>query len=178
MKGKRIIMLWGFICVLVLALSIPPMLLAAADDDDDCIYGNRRCKLQGTWILGDLADPFSLMITYQGTGDNEGTEAMEFVRTIEPLPPDTRLTGFRGVWVKSGHRSYDYATQGYFVGLDNQQVYLVMIIRGTITLTSCNTMEAIVTTEYYIPGVDEMYSSISGSITGRRLLVDQATPIQ
>ena len=82
MSRKRIRIFLSLVCVLVLALSIPSMVVAD-DDDDYSRYGDRRCKLQGTWIYSfELPlgfGPAKWLVTINGTGDNKGTIDWEFI---------------------------------------------------------------------------------------------------
>jgi hypothetical protein len=181
MTHKWIISLFCIACVVTLAFSVPQTHVAEGKDNPangasaDNDPGN-GCKLQGTWIIGGYPGP-TMLATYNGTGDNQGTEDIEIVVPAVPVEPGIKATSIRGVWAKSGPNSYDYRMQGYALLPDNT-VYYVFLTKGTKILTSCNTMEATATTDFYWPGAEVPFLSVSGPMTGRRLLVDQAAPIQ
>ena len=176
MNSKRINMFLSLVCVLVLALSIPSMLVA--DDDDDSKNGNERCKLQGAWVWD--TGPLKWLLTFNGAGDNEGTMDMEFVGPADPENcPGCYYTSTVGVWAKSGHGTYNWTFQGYFVD-GYGEVIFIPLNEGTITLTGCNTAEVYGEAKLFWPGADEAFMQWDylPPQEMQRLLLHQPSPIQ
>jgi hypothetical protein len=115
------------------------------------------CKLIGTWI-GETPYPLldnpdfvlKFWLTYIGTGDNEGTEIVEWINF--PHAPEVVYIGPRGVWQKSGPNKYDYTMLSFSSDLTTGQIlFPVQRTSGTKTLTGCNTMEATLVYEFLDP---------------------------
>lgn len=175
MNSKTSIKLLSLICVLALVLSTPSMLLA---DDDDSEYENGSCKLQGTWIYDFGWGKW--LITFNGTGDNEGTTDVEFI-IADPYPdtcPGCRPTNMRGVWAKSGPHTYGSTDQSYFVD-GSGAVLWIFLANHTITLTGCNTAEIDGEFKAFWPGYDEpFYEEDDEPGIMERLLLYQQSPVQ
>jgi hypothetical protein len=145
MKVKIIVTLFA---VMVLAVS------AFAGDS-----GN-GCKLQGTWLW---ATPYPVpgnpdfilkfWATYIGTGDNEGTELVEWINY--PAPLASSLIGPRGVWAKAGPNKYDYTMIGFVSQKETGTIEQLVVHKGTKTLTGCNTMTATDVIQYFNPDTME-----------------------
>jgi hypothetical protein len=131
-----IVLAVAFVAVSAL-LALPLWQKAEAGDS-----GN-GCKLQGSW-LGRLPTGETYIVTYHGTGANEGTDDLEWI-TGSPtffgmFPNATSASANRGVWAKTGPNKFDFTLLQ--VGLNaNQQVEYIAQYSGTKILTDCNTME-------------------------------------
>ncbi len=101
------------------------------------------CKLQGSW-LGRIPTGGIYIVTYHGTGDNEGTDDLEWITGSPTLfgvfPYATSVSSNRGVWAKAGPNKYDFTLLQ--VGLNaDQNIEYIARYSGTKILTDCNTME-------------------------------------
>ena len=164
------------------------------------------CKLQGTWTSGGPYDWWLMTITFEGTGDNNGTYVEEVINDLgawlNPPPelwffnpmhpvtiPNAHYTVRRGNWVKTGPKTYKAKSQGYvvqkieipeFPGFKYDSVALVFLDNLTITLKDFNTAEFEVETPYFFPGeTDSFYtwSTIEGEPgIMKRLLMSQEYP--
>ncbi|MBN1567847.1 MAG: hypothetical protein JXA73_08355 [Acidobacteria bacterium] len=120
------------------------------------------CKLQGTWIGEVPMPPFTnpdgsvfmstFMVTYHGTGDNKGTEVVEWIN-LPPgfLPKGVSASMERGVWEKSGPNRYDYTTLVYRIWDATGQIVLILRASGTKILIDCDTMSLETTYEFLLP---------------------------
>jgi hypothetical protein len=143
------------------------------------------CKLQGTWI-GELPYPLpddtpldptddtyymlKFFATYHGTGDNEGTDVLEW---INPVPaPGTSWSNARGIWKKSGPNTYKYTIQGHIFDAETGDILTVVRHVGTKTLTDCNTMEIISTAEYLNPDMTPIMC-VPGETTLHRVVQEE-----
>jgi hypothetical protein len=145
------------------------------------------CKLQGTWVW---EFPFPLpwdenfalkyLITYMGTGDNEGTDITEPLNSDFFYGPDLSLSSSHGIWVKSGPGQYDYTVVAYVADRASGIIVAGSMTSGTKILTGCNTAEATAVTIPLIPGTMEPVPGAEptfvGSGVGHRLLLQK--PIQ
>ena len=140
------------------------------------------CKLQGTWTgelpyyLAGGPDLYMLkfFVTYHGTGDNEGTEVLEW---INPVPvPGQSWSNMRGIWKKVGPNKYSYS--GYVYGFDKATGAITAIMRhgGTILLTDCNTMEVNMTSEILAPDMTPLMCIGSPAIFHRMLPQEPCEP--
>jgi hypothetical protein len=145
----------SIVFVLVLAFSAL-FILPLWQDDAMAQNSGNGCKLQGTWI-GETPYPLpgnpdfvlKFFSTYQGTGDTEGTDVLEW---INPLPdPGTTWANPHGVWTKSGPNRYKYTLLGFITDAATGNVLVIARHVGTKTLTDCNTMEVTSTVEYLAP---------------------------
>jgi hypothetical protein len=159
--------------VLVFAVLLVATVFAG---DNDKGHG---CKLQGTWS-GEFLYPlaggpdyywFKYFVTYHGTGDNEGTEVMDW---INPVPaPGHKWSNGRGVWKKIGPNKYSWTA--YVYEFDEQTGDIIYILRhgGIKHLTDCNTMEATDIIEYLAPDGTPLMCVDGGIATVHRMLVQE-----
>ncbi len=105
------------------------------------------CKIQGTWVgelpqqLPDGSGIYSLKFfsVSQGTGDTEGTDLTEW---INPVPaPGTSWSNVRGIWKKSGPKTYSFTGTGYIYLTSTGTIVAAIRHTGTATLIDCDTME-------------------------------------
>ena len=140
------------------------------------------CKLQGTWI-GEVPYPLpdetpmdptddvyymlKFFAAYHGTGDNEGTEVLEW---INPVPaPGIGWSNIRGIWKKVGPNQYSYTAKGFFFNKATGAIVMVVRWGGTKHLTDCNTMEATSIIEYLTPDMTPL-QCISGTGILQRMI--------
>ena len=153
--------------------------------------------------MGGPADWWLSTLAFEGSGDNEGTYVQEFINDIGGyfgLPPgqgnpldfqihNARYTVRRGIWTKTGPKTYKTRAQGYVVqriemyGTYFDIVALVCLDNLTITLKDCNTAEIIEeTTPYFMPGAEDPFYTFSTAAEGpvpiKRLLMSQDYPFQ
>jgi len=105
------------------------------------------CKLQGTWI-GETPYPLAggpelymlkLFFIYHGTGDNEGTVAMDFINPV-PAPGHSWSNG-RGIWKKVGPNKYSYTMDVYEFDVATGDIFGIGRHVGIANLKDCNTIE-------------------------------------
>jgi len=187
MRSKRIIVLLSFVCVLALVLSIPSNLVAGERGHRNVNASNAAdnsgngCKLQGTWLWEMLYPQpdnpdfiLKFWATYIGTGDNEGTEIVEWINY--PVPLDISAATARGVWAKSGPNKYDYTMIGFISLKETGTILQVLQHNGTKTLTSCNTMTATDVIQYLDPDTMEPISppiDMGSSGMGHRIVLQK-----
>jgi hypothetical protein len=185
MNSKRIATFLSLVGMLALVLSIPTM--AVADDDDDYSrFWDIRCKLQGlegTWIysfeLPYGAGSAKALVTINSTGYNKGTIDWEFIApSSHPADcPDCYWSSARGVWKKTGRKTYEFTTQGFYV-VDGATTFTILN-EGTIALTGCNTAEFNLEFTIFFYGTDEIYlQGVYDPGEMQRLLLHQPLPIQ
>jgi hypothetical protein len=157
-------------------------MVVAADDNDDCRDGNSRCKLQGTWIWD--FDWGKWLITFNGMGDNQGTMDVEFIGPVMEWCPGCYWSSCRGVWEKTGPKTYDYTYQSYLVdggglvtGVLGSAV-AVPLNHGTITLTECNTAEIEGEADVFWYGTEIIAWELEYQDVMKRLMLHQPFPIQ
>ena len=181
MNSKRIRMFLSLVCVLALALSTPSVLFADDDDGDGRRYGKRGCKLEGTWIWD--FEKGKWLTTFNGTG-NKGTMVMDYIGGVMEWCPGCYWSSYRGVWEKSGRKTYDWTFQGYLVDGDGLvtgvpgSVIAVPLNHGTITLTECNTAELYNEATVFWYGTEIIAWAFEGQGVMQRLLLHQPFPIQ
>jgi hypothetical protein len=139
------------------------------------------CKLQGTWFwelpypLPDNPDfVLKFWATYIGTGDNEGSEIVEWINY--PLPLGLSSPTARGVWAKSGPNNYNFTMIGFVSQDETGTILQVLLHNGTKTLTGCNTMTATSVIQYLDPDTLEPISPPSDEGRGgvaRRVLLQK-----
>lgn len=125
--------------ILMLGLAIPAMTLA--DDDDDSDRG-RRCSQIGTWFGVNAPDDTTLTgvaWSTMGKSENRGSNILDQVNNPDPtlfgrFPTAVRTSMFRGNWVRTGRRTFDYTLTGYVVDKYNVMVGIVRF-RGDVTQT-------------------------------------------
>jgi len=176
MNSKGIHKLMSLVCVLVLALSIPSMVVADDDDDD------RRCKLQGTWIYS-YELPYGMGIarvsmTINGTGDNSGTMEWDFIAPSShpEVCPSCYWTSSRGVWEKSGPKTYDFTAQSFYV--ENGVATIAFLSEGTITLMECSTAEIYLEYKIVVLETGNIWPGSYQPAVMQRLLLHQPLPIE
>ena len=170
------------VCMISLGLSTIPALFAVENQDAQGTWKG-RCKLEGTWITGGAS--WKTITTYVRTGANDGIETVALVDPpVAWLFPNSYSTQAGGVWKQIGLREYEYIMQGYVVERVETEtgpanvIRFIGITKGVKTLTSCNTMEATVQTDYFFPGEDmPFWSDPVSTTTGQRLTVGQDIPL-
>jgi len=158
--------------ILVVLIAVMLTGTAFAGDSDN------GCKLQGTWtgempyLLAGGPDYYMLKFftTYHGTGDNEGTEVMDW---INPVPaPGTEWSNVRGVWKKVGPNKYSYTGYGYMFDKATGDVVMILRHGGIKHLTDCNTMEATSSVEYLAPDMTPLLC-VGGTVTLKRVVMQE-----
>jgi hypothetical protein len=142
---------------------------------------NNGCKVQGTWI-GETPYPLpssgyymlKFVITYQGTGDTEGTVRMEFANPI-PMPGTLWSSAAHGVWAKTGPNTYKYTELGFIYDAMTGEILTIVRHIGRATIKTCNEAEFTGTTEYLNPDYTPQYPGCI-PITGlvHRVLLQEA----
>jgi len=145
---------------------------AFAGDNDK----GQGCKLQGTWLYVTSAyvENLRLWATYNGTGDNDGTEIVEYINYPQNV---VSYSTARGVWKKSGPNKYDYTMIDFLFLRETGELLAVTRYTGTKTMTDCSTIEATSWVEALDPDTMEpmMEPFYMGTSTGHRILL-QETP--
>jgi hypothetical protein len=144
------------------------------------------CKLQGTWIgeipyllpddtpldpTDDVYYMLKLFVTYNGTGDNEGTEFMDWINPVPP--PGHSWSNARGIWKKVGPNMYSWTAYGY--EFDDATGDIVYILRhgGIKHLMDCNTIEATDKVEYLDSDMNPLMCIDGGTVTVHRILMQE-----
>jgi hypothetical protein len=105
------------------------------------------CKLQGTWTA-EVQYPhptnesgwywLKFFATYHGTGDNEGTWAVDWINPV-PFPGQAWSNG-RGIWKKVGPNKYSYTALVHGFDTTTGDTRGGMRWAGIMELTACNTI--------------------------------------
>jgi hypothetical protein len=133
------------------------------------------CKLQGTWLWNmptPISDNLRFWATYNGTGDNDGTEIVEYINYSQNI---ASYSTARGVWKKSGPNKYDYTMIDFLFLRDTGDILAVTRYTGTKTMIDCNTIEATAWTEVLDPETMEPITPPTGGgiATGHRILLQK-----
>jgi len=164
--------------VTILAISALVVLPLWHTDAEAGISGN-GCKAQGVWIgetpyplPGNPGFKLELMVTHNGTGDNDGTAVMEFINL--PAPPGILWSNIaRGVWAKSGPNTYKYTYLAFSVDAATYNILGAIRHAGTATLTDCNSFVVAGTMEDLDPETMQPRSCVPESATFKRLLLQE-----
>jgi hypothetical protein len=133
------------------------------------------CKLQGTWLYNastPLVDNLRFWATYNGTGDNDGTEIVEYINYPQNF---VSYSTARGVWKKSGPNKYDYTMIDFLIYRETGEIVTVTRYTGTKTMIDCNTIEGTIWSEALDPDTMEPNTPpvYGGTGIGHRILLQK-----
>jgi hypothetical protein len=127
--------------------------LAAAGD------ARKDCSLLGTWFGTDPTTHVltGWMVSVTGQSNNEGTNNLEYP-VFDPtlgggFSNAVRLSTLRGVWERTGGRTFAYSFMGMAVDTTNMPVWIGKVT-GTIGLSEdCRTEAITASLAVYLPNV-------------------------
>jgi len=152
MKRYAIAKRWSLagLGLLTILVASGPML---ADDDDD---QGGQCQLQGSWMGYDAAGKAYFVATHSGTTSKSGTSMLEvpgFDLTLGGMfSTATKVSVVRGVWEKTGNRTFGWTGVGLIVDSDGNTLYLLKVAAVNTFDSDCDTVLIVSnTTEMFMP---------------------------
>ena len=164
---KRVLLIAVMVFVGVVAYAAPP----------------NSCDLQGTWIgeVDESAGGGNWLATYQGRTRTKGTLELQFLDISANLGPPfdaERFSPTKGVWERTGRRSFVYTMVTY--GVDSLgNTYYSAENTGTVELSEdCNSLTVEACIEYIAPDGTPFLCACGLVATATRLeLQEPCTPL-
>jgi len=169
MTLKRVLLTAVVLFVAVVAYAAPP----------------NSCDLQGTWIgeVDESAGGGKWLATYHGRTRTKGTVELQFLDVSANLgfsPFEAERFGpTKGVWERTGRRSYVYTMVTY--GVDSLgNTYYSAENTGTVVLSEdCNSMTVDACFDYIAPDGTPFFCFCGATATATRLeLQEPCTPVE
>jgi len=99
------------------------------------------CKLLGSWIGYDVGGSAWWMSTADGQNASRGTLNLEVPGSVLFFsPPATSVTELRGVWEKTGNKTYDWTVVGFPYDEVAATVVLAKLSGKDTVSEDCNTL--------------------------------------
>ena len=165
---KRVLLIAVLVFVGAVAYAAPP----------------NSCDLHGTWVgeVDESAGGGKWLATYHGRTRTKGTLELQFLDVSANLGPPfdaERFSPTKGVWERTGRRSYVYTMVTY--GVDSLgYTYYSAENTGTIVLSEdCNSMTVDACLEYIAPNGTPFFCVCGATATATRLeLQEPCAPLQ
>ena len=143
------------------------------------------CDLHGTWIgeVDPSAGGGKFFVTYHGRTRNEGTTELQFLDIPADLdglfPLAERYSPSKGIWKKTGRRTYVYTMVTYGVDANNTTYYSVENT-GTLTISEdCQSAVVEACVEYILPDGTPFLCLCGLEATETRLEIQEpCTPVE
>jgi hypothetical protein len=142
------------------------------------------CDLHGTWIgeVDPAAGGGKFFVTYHGRTRTEGTTELQFLDIPADLdglfPLAERYSATKGVWKRTGRRTFVYTLVTYAVDANNTTYYSVEN-NGTLTVSEdCQSGVVEAYIEYILPDGTPFFCTPGGATQTRLNIEEPCTPVE
>ncbi len=158
-------------------LSISCVLVALALAAPAAVAQPNSCDLQGTWV-GAIDGGGGFLSSYEGRTRLSGTLDLEWIEIPATIPgvfdDAVAFTQSKGVWRRSGPRSFVYTIFNYALDSDGNVVYALKTSGTKEISEDCKVAEITACLEYFDAVGEPLFCGGCGTATASRLEIGAA----